>query len=1196
MGVIYGRNRPWDTLCSLQCFEEKDCHNKIFADSSEENRESYPSSERTGHTHVSDRWCGGRFREDAMDGDDAGRREVLGDITNTIGDKDALEPVVIDLESSLFPEEFETIMALVHLRIDNKREDLRLEIPKLGDMTDYVKKEIRGYGLGVEDLHRIENSEGAPRFVCLNAEDGNIACCVAVDGSDEVVWIPNLQQLDDGIAMRLLYQSGYTRAFVSNIVKSKHGGWIVSFHKGGFGEMERKSVKHRPDPVFPKLRVRSQSRISDKVRWKTGAAGACRLNVDVNPAVMELFFESGVGVLRRDFEFLELPIWMEAEMRIAEDTNLAKYHHLKIYVDGSSDPRERLSHPLEAESFGIVDSWAFVVVGVDSDDHEYMIGWSGHTVCYMEDDPHYIGARCMCPASAEREALFWAGLWRMSLNSDISTYFCFDSTTAGNFASGQSGTGELTLQHMLLRGLFQCLETALGADGMAMVHVYGHCGILWNEFVDTAAKYAGRHALYTPRQAVDMTLWRHRIPYLWMIFASDAGLPPLHQDGFKIEPPKLPEMRKRQDVAMEAGSEHYVMVKISAASLNVRTLLEGSKQDGGKAAYLMQQFKDLHFNFVGVQEARTGEGVSRDGNGFIRYKSGARDGQYGVELWISQVQPISFGDKETYLEPGDVTICHKDARRLLAHIEKADVELWIYVIHAPHSGRSEEEVSHWWTDTTEILKRRRKGGRVMVLGDCNAKTGASDGVHVFDNDDNEGKTTEAFRTFLEDAELCVPATGKGHIGEQTTWTTPNQEKEVRIDYVLVGCDQMNEVQLSQVVQEVDLGDLAIDHRPVGLQLEWWVDQGGGQDNSCGLQWPQDFDRQKVRDRTVLEELQKDLGEGTVAEWDVNIEDHVEDYTRQIHRTLRKHAYKERGAPKKPFIGPELWKLRSEKRASERCLKHTKRLIDREYLALYFQAWTARKTSRNCLNGWKVGAVRLAATLRHKGRQLRQGIRDAKNAYVNDIVGEITPQASASDILRGLRPVIGTSNMRKRKGQSLPQVRNQSGEICDNKKDAIDAWADYFTAMEGGERLQADEQRRKWVQGLEFFQQKEIELELRECPNLVEMEHAFRRIKDGKAVGLDGVIPEVCRRCSKELARMSYTQLLKLMCHGQEAMIHKGGTLAVAYKKGERDVCSSYRSLLVSSHQGKTIHRALHETEAMPSLCGLPAGSAVRRTP
>lgn len=41
--------------------------------------------------------------------------------------------------------------------------------------------------------------------------------------------------------------------------------------------------------------------------------------------------------------------------------------------------------------------------------------------------------------------------------------------------------------------------------------------------------------------------------------------------------------------------------------------------------------------------------------------------------------------------------------------------------------------------------------------------------------------------------------------------------------------------------------------------------------------------------------------------------------------------------------------------------------------------------------------------------------------------------------------------------------------------------------------------------------------------------------------------------------------------------HKGGRLAIAWKhKGDPAECSSHRSLLVSSHLGKTVHRALRQ--------------------
>eukprot|EP00435_Cladocopium_sp_Y103_P029337 s2841_g7.t1 len=75
-------------------------------------------------------------------------------------------------------------------------------------------------------------------------------------------------------------------------------------------------------------------------------------------------------------------------------------------------------------------------------------------------------------------------------------------------------------------------------------------------------------------------------------------------------------------------------------------------------------------------------------------------------------------------------------------------------------------------------------------------------------------------------------------------------------------------------------------------------------------------------------------------------------------------------------------------------------------------------------------------------------------------------------------------------------------------------------------------------------------------------------------------PEVCKNNPAALARLSYSQLVKLALHGQEALVHKGGRLVHAHKgKGPFDECSSYRSLLISLHQGKVLHRSLRQHQA-----------------
>ena len=58
-------------------------------------------------------------------------------------------------------------------------------------------------------------------------------------------------------------------------------------------------------------------------------------------------------------------------------------------------------------------------------------------------------------------------------------------------------------------------------------------------------------------------------------------------------------------------------------------------------------------------------------------------------------------------------------------------------------------------------------------------------------------------------------------------------------------------------------------------------------------------------------------------------------------------------------------------------------------------------------------------------------------------------------------------------------------------------------------------------------------------------------------------------------------MLKLATHGQETLLHKWGHLVSAWKrKGMQQDCSSYRSLLISSHLGKTIHRATRSNQSM----------------
>ena len=207
-----------------------------------------------------------------------------------------------------------------------------------------------------------------------------------------------------------------------------------------------------------------------------------------------------------------------------------------------------------------------------------------------------------------------------------------------------------------------------------------------------------------------------------------------------------------------------------------------------------------------------------------------------------------------------------------------------------------------------------------------------------------------------------------------------------------------------------------------------------------------------------------------------------------------------------------------------------------------RAWNYRTTLL-------VSVTRWTAAYHVLSRQTRTELAQAKQNYVNIHIEGLREGASASEILHGVRPVIGTSNLRKRKGTSLPLVAKDNGEPCETGGEIVDRWADFFCAMEGGTRMDATQQREHWLQGLQELQAPFLELSITDLPTLFDLESAFRHVKCGKATGHDLVPSEICHYFPTVMAHASYTQLAKLCLHGQECLSHKGGETSDIIQKG-----------------------------------------------
>ena len=320
-------------------------------------------------------------------------------------------------------------------------------------------------------------------------------------------------------------------------------------------------------------------------------------------------------------------------------------------------------------------------------------------------------------------------------------------------------------------------------------------------------------------------------------------------------------------------------------------------------------------------------------------------------------------------------------------------------------------------------------------------------------------------------------------------------------------------------------------------------------------------------------------------WHTDIESQVAHLNTHLLQVLHDQCPPANSGPKKSFITAAVWDLRCHKLRLQRAVRDNRRVTKRELLHQVFSAWKGSSWSTGALFSQyrltlDVCRVRLCSALCRRTRRLRSALKSAKLQEVHNQIEALPEDCAASQILHKLKTIVGSTNPKLRRTSPLPSILDAQGQPCQTPEALVDRWVEFFSVMEGGERLTEAELRTKWIASLQAFLQTDLHIAAADLPSLTELETAFRKVKANKAVGEDRIPPELCHLYPVQLARLTYGQLLKLCTHGQESLLHKGGTLVAAWKrKGSQLHCESYRSLLISSHIGKTVHRAVRDHQA-----------------
>ena len=438
---------------------------------------------------------------------------------------------------------------------------------------------------------------------------------------------------------------------------------------------------------------------------------------------------------------------------------------------------------------------------------------------YDQDAAHSIGTSRIGSDASETEALFWAGLWRLSRNEVVPTVFVSDSRLVGDQAAGRCGSTIKDMPYYNLRAVFQALHAGLPGQGLQVEHVRSHTGDPFNELVDWIAKREPHESQYLPRQAVNMCTFQSILRHLWIATAQTPDVPMLTTTGYSVPPIALPPDQPVSTV-MPKKTCKPMTFNISLGTANVRTFYRGEEGYPGKLQYVREQFQAHGLHFLGLQESRCDQGTSLQ-NHIYRIASGHHGGHLGVELWVNLDQPYAQrGISSRFFKRSDFVVVSQSPRHLLVHAQNEDLDFWLLSAHAPHGGTAQDVRESWWNQMSQLIHEHVRHGDLLTMIDANARSGRTDEIHVFENDDMDNTNTGLFREFLAEHNLCAPATAEQHEGERNTWIHPNEDREYRIDYVLVPTSWHASCLKSCSLDHLDFGHLG-DHRAMAVELQWY---------------------------------------------------------------------------------------------------------------------------------------------------------------------------------------------------------------------------------------------------------------------------------------------------------------------------------------------------------------------------------------
>ena len=170
-------------------------------------------------------------------------------------------------------------------------------------------------------------------------------------------------------------------------------------------------------------------------------------------------------------------------------------------------------------------------------------------------------------------------------------------------------------------------------------------------------------------------------------------------------------------------------------------------------------------------------------------------------------------------------------------------------------------------------------------------------------------------------------------------------------------------------------------------------------------------------------------------------------------------------------------------------------------------------------------------------------------------------------LSGTKKLIYTvaKNYRKEPGQQLGAVKSKEGELITDPGGVDDRWREYFQELLNVE--QEDEEPEEHVENL----MEEPDLHM---IRMEELEYAIKKMKNGKASGIDEIPDELLKQGGEGIKTWLYRIVQAAWAQNKIPSEWGKALICPLFKKGERQNCKNYRGISLLCHVLKIYEKIL----------------------